>query len=77
MLDTLFIIQNESAKLSLNLKKIRTKKSVSQGDITRRLEVSRGFISAIKIKKVKQIQHFQPSLNSQKPLEFRFMKCHK
>jgi len=40
-------MQNESAKLGLNLKRIRTKKSISQGDIARTLEVSRGFISTI------------------------------
>ena len=40
-------MQNESAKLGLNLKMIRTKKGISQGDIARTLEVSRGFISTI------------------------------
>ena len=40
-------MQNESAKLGLNLKGIRTKKGISQGDIARTLEVSRGFISTI------------------------------
>ena len=40
-------MQNESTKLGLNLKRIRTKKSISQGDIARELEVSRGFISTI------------------------------
>ena len=38
---------NESAKLGLNLKRIRTKKGISQGDIARELKVSRGFISTI------------------------------
>lgn len=38
---------SESATLGLNLKKIRTKKGISQGDIARELEVSRGFISTI------------------------------
>ena len=38
---------NESAKLGLNLKRIRNKKGISQGDIARDLEVSRGFISTI------------------------------
>ena len=38
---------NESKKLGLNLKRIRTKKGISQGDIARGLEVSRGFISTI------------------------------
>lgn len=40
-------MQNESAKLGSNLKKIRTKKGISQGDIARALGVSRGFISTI------------------------------
>jgi len=40
-------MKNESAKLGLNLKKIRTKKAISQGDIARELEVSRGFVSTI------------------------------
>ena len=43
----LWIMINESAKLGLNLKRIRTKKNISQGDIARELEVSRGFISTI------------------------------
>lgn len=40
-------MKNESAKLGLNLKSIRTKKAISQGDIARKLGVSRGFISTI------------------------------
>lgn len=40
-------MQNESAKLGLNLKRIRTQKGISQGDIGRELKVSRGFISTI------------------------------
>jgi transcriptional regulator with XRE-family HTH domain len=40
-------MQNESAKLGLNLKRIRTKKAISQGDIARELGVSRGFVSTI------------------------------
>jgi len=40
-------MKNESAKLGLNLKRIRTKKAISQGDIARELGVSRGFISTI------------------------------
>ena len=40
-------MQSESIKLGLNLKRIRTKKSISQGDIARDLKVSRGFISTI------------------------------
>jgi len=45
--DILWIMQSESTKLGLNLKKIRTKKNISQGDIARDLGVSRGFISTI------------------------------
>mgnify|MGYP001558238642 CR=1 FL=1 len=45
--DILWIMINESAKLGLNLKRIRTKKGISQGDIARELEVGRGFISTI------------------------------
>ena len=33
--------------MGLNLKRIRTKKAISQGDIARELGVSRGFISTI------------------------------
>ena len=40
-------MDNESKKLGANLKKIRTKKNISQGDIARKLEVDRGFISNI------------------------------
>lgn len=40
-------MQDESIKLSLNLKRIRTKKGISQGDIARELKVSRGFVSTI------------------------------
>ncbi len=40
-------MKNESAKLGLNLKRIRTKKAISQGDIARGLGLSRGFISTI------------------------------
>jgi len=40
-------MQSVSAKLGLNLKKIRTKKGISQGDIARDFGVSRGFISTI------------------------------
>jgi len=40
-------MQSVSAKLGLNLKKIRTKKGISQGDIARDLGVSCGFISTI------------------------------
>ncbi|MSR71601.1 MAG: XRE family transcriptional regulator [Candidatus Taylorbacteria bacterium] len=40
-------MQNESVKLGLNLRRIRTKKGMSQGNIARALGVSRGFISTI------------------------------
>jgi len=40
-------MKNESTKLGLNLRKIRTKKAISQGDIARELGVSRGFVSTI------------------------------
>jgi len=40
-------MQNESKKLGLNLKRIRNKKAISQGDIARELGVSRGFVSTI------------------------------
>ena len=40
-------MQDESTKLGLSLKKIRTKKGISQGDIAKELGVSRGFISTI------------------------------
>ncbi len=36
-----------SAKLGNNMKRIRTKKKMSQGDIARALEVDRGYISNI------------------------------
>lgn len=39
--------REESIKLGQNLKKIRTKKAISQGDIARSLDVSRGYISNI------------------------------
>jgi len=40
-------MKDESKKLGLNLKRIRIKKGISQGDIGRELKVSRGFISTI------------------------------
>lgn len=40
-------MKEESVKLGQNLKKIRTKKGISQGDIARTLDVSRGYISNI------------------------------
>lgn len=38
---------NISSKLGQNMKRIRTKKNMSQGDIARALEVDRGYISNI------------------------------
>ncbi|MFA6392720.1 MAG: helix-turn-helix transcriptional regulator [Candidatus Paceibacterota bacterium] len=38
---------NESEKLGKNLKRIRTIKNISQGEIGRRLEVDKSFISNI------------------------------
>ena len=43
----LVIMKSESKKLGKNLKRIRTEKNISQGDIARALGVSRGFISNI------------------------------
>lgn len=40
-------MQSESAKLGKNLKRIRTKKGMTQGDIVRTLGVSRSFVSNI------------------------------
>ena len=40
-------MKSESKKLGDNLKRIRTSKGISQGDIARSLEVSRGFVSNI------------------------------
>lgn len=40
-------MKGESEKLGKNLKRIRTAKGISQGDIARSLEVNRGFISNI------------------------------
>ena len=38
---------NISSKLGQNMKRIRTKKNMSQGDIARALEVDRGYIRNI------------------------------
>ena len=40
-------MNEESVKLGMNLKRIRTKKDISQGDIAKELGVDRGFISTI------------------------------
>ncbi len=40
-------MDSEAQKLGRNLKKIRTRKSISQGDIARALKVARSFVSDI------------------------------
>ena len=40
-------MKSESAKLGKNLKRIRTEKDITQGDIVRTLGVSRSFVSNI------------------------------
>lgn len=40
-------MNSESEKLGKNLKRIRTKRGITQGDIARSLGVSRGFVSNI------------------------------
>lgn len=40
-------MESESAKLGKNLKRIRTQKGMTQGDIVRALGVSRSFVSNI------------------------------
>jgi len=40
-------MKSESAKLGENLKRIRTEKGITQGDIVRNLGVSRSFVSNI------------------------------
>ena len=40
-------MKDEAVRLGQNLKKIRTKKNMSQGDIARALNVSRGYVSNI------------------------------
>lgn len=46
-LDILWLMQDEQIKLGRNLKRIRTKKDISQGDIARTLKVGRSFITNI------------------------------
>ncbi len=43
----LWRMKSEAQQLGRNLKKIRTKKSISQGDIARALKVARSFVSDI------------------------------
>lgn len=38
-------MKSEAKKLGDNLRRIRTKKGITQGDIAKSLEVSRGFVS--------------------------------
>lgn len=40
-------MKTESAKLGKNMKKIRTEKGISQGDIARALGLGRGYVSNI------------------------------
>ncbi len=40
-------MKSESRRLGENLKRIRTEKNISQGDIAKELGVDRGFISTI------------------------------
>lgn len=40
-------MEDEAVKFGKNLKRIRTEKAMSQGDIARTLHVSRGYISNI------------------------------
>ena len=40
-------MKDEAVRLGQNLKKIRTKNGMSQGDIARALNVSRGYVSNI------------------------------
>mgnify|MGYP001560191067 CR=1 FL=1 len=40
-------MKNEAQKLGDNLKRIRTEKGISQGDIARALEVDKSFVSNI------------------------------
>lgn len=45
--DILSVMQNEQIKLGKNLKRMRTQKGISQGDIARSLKVGRSFITNI------------------------------
>ena len=45
--DILSVMQDEQIKLGRNLKRIRTQKGISQGDIARTLKVGRSFITNI------------------------------
>jgi len=45
--DIVIYMHSESKKLGDNLKRLRTEKGISQGDIARELDVSRSFISNI------------------------------
>ncbi len=43
----MFIMKSEAQKLGENLKRIRTEKGISQGDIVRELGMPRSFVSSI------------------------------
>jgi transcriptional regulator with XRE-family HTH domain len=43
----MFIMKSEAQKLGENLKRIRTEKGMSQGDIVRELGMPRSFVSSI------------------------------
>ena len=45
--DILRVMQSEQIKLGRNLKRIRTQKNITQGDIARTLKVGRSFITNI------------------------------
>ena len=40
-------MENEAQKLGQNLKRLRTKKAISQGDIARTLKVNKSYISNV------------------------------
>jgi len=40
-------VENEAQRLGQNLKRIRTKKGISQGDIARTLKVNKSYISNV------------------------------
>ena len=43
----LLIMKSESTKLGKNMKRIRTEKGITQGDISRSLKLGRGYVSNI------------------------------
>jgi len=46
-MDILRVMKSEQIKLGKNLKRIRTQKNITQGDIARSLKVGRSFITNI------------------------------